>query len=192
MELGLLSGLGLAAPAGLNAYIPLLVVSIAEAAGWIDLPKPYALIGEWWAVALIAVLLLVEILADKVPGVDHVNDAIQSVVRPAAGGLLMAASMSRSGISPAVWVFAGILVAGGVHVAKAASRPVVNAATAGFGAPVVSFIEDAVAALTSVLAFVAPALVVVALAGIAFMLWRFRVRRRQTLASGVQGEPPTA
>lgn len=191
MELGLLSGLGLAAPAGLNAYIPLLVVSIAEAAGWIDLPKPYALIGEWWAVALIAVLLLVEILADKVPGVDHVNDAIQSVVRPAAGGLLMAASMSRSGISPAVWVFAGILVAGGVHVAKAASRPVVNAATAGFGAPVVSFIEDAVAALTSVLAFVAPALVVVALAGIAFMLWRFRVRR-QRLASGVQGEPPTA
>lgn len=192
MELGLLSGLGLAVPAGLNAYIPLLVVSIAEAAGWIDLPKPYALIGEWWAVALIAVLLLVEILADKVPGVDHVNDAIQSVVRPAAGGLLMAASMSRSGISPAVWVFAGIVVAGGVHVAKAASRPVVNAATAGFGAPVVSFIEDAVAALTSVLAFVAPALVVVALAGIAFMLWRFRVRRRRTLASGVQGEPPTA
>ena len=192
MELGLLSGLGLAAPAGLNAYIPLLAVSIAEAAHWIDLPKPYALIGEWWSIALIAVLLLVELLADKVPGVDHVNDVLQTVMRPAAGGLLMAASMSRSGVDPAIWVFAGILVAGGVHVAKAASRPVVNAATGGVGAPFVSAIEDVAAAVTTLLAFVAPVLVVVALAGIALMLWRFWARRRRMLASNVQSEPPRA
>lgn len=192
MELGLLSGLGLAVPAGLNAYIPLLAVSIAEAAGWIDLPKPYALIGEWWSIALIAVLLLVELLVDKVPGVDHVNDVVQTVVRPAAGGLLMAASMSRSGVDPAIWVFAGILVAGGVHAAKAASRPVVNASTGGAGAPVVSIIEDVVAAVTTVLAFVAPILGAVAVAGIAFLLWRLWVRRRQTLAAQAQGSPPGA
>ena len=76
----LLTGLGLAVPAGLNAYIPLLAVAIAEAAGWIDLPQPYALIGEWWSVALIAVLLVIEVFADKVPGVDHVNDVIQTVM----------------------------------------------------------------------------------------------------------------
>jgi hypothetical protein len=192
MELGLLSGLGLAVPAGLNAYIPLLAVSIAEAAGWIDLPQPYALIGQWWAIALIATLLLVEVLVDKVPGVDHVNDVIQTVMRPAAGGIVMAASMSRSGADPAIWVFAGIIIAGGVHAAKAASRPVVNVATGGVGAPVVSFIEDVVAVITSVLAFVAPALVVVAIAGIAFMLWRLWVRRRQTLAARAQAAPPGA
>lgn len=192
MELGLLSGLGLAVPAGLNAYIPLLAVSIAEAAGWIDLPKPYALIGEWWSIALVAVLLLVELLVDKVSGVDHVNDVVQTVMRPAAGGLLMAASMSRSGLDPAIWVFAGILVAGGVHAAKAASRPVVNASTGGAGAPVVSIIEDVVAAVTTVLAFVAPVLGAVAVAGIAFLLWRLWVRRRQTLAAQAQGSPPGA
>lgn len=190
--MGLLTGLGLAVPAGLNAYIPLLAVAIAEAAGWVDLPKPYALIGEWWSIALIAVLLLVEVLADKVPGVDHVNDAIQTVMRPAAGGLLMAASMSKSGIAPAIWVVAGIVVAGGVHVAKAASRPVVNAATGGFGAPVVSAIEDLAALVTSIAAFVAPALVVVALAGVAVLLWRLIVRRRRALASRMQSEPPGA
>jgi Domain of unknown function (DUF4126) len=192
MELGLLSGLGLAVPAGLNAYIPLLAVSIAEAAGWIDLPKPYALIGEWWSIALIAVLLLVELLVDKVPGVDHVNDVVQTAMRPAAGGLLMAASMSRSGVDPAIWVFAGILVAGGVHAAKAASRPVVNASTGGAGAPVVRIIEDVVAAVTTVLAFVAPILGAVAVAGIAFLLWRLWVRRRQTLAAQAQSSPPGA
>ncbi|MDO8964105.1 MAG: DUF4126 domain-containing protein [Coriobacteriia bacterium] len=177
----LLTGLGLAVPAGLNAYIPLLAVAIAEAAGWVDLREPYALLGSWWAIALIAVLLLVEILADKIPGVDHVNDVLQTVMRPAAGGLLMAASMSRSGIDPAIWVFAGVLLAGGVHAAKAATRPVVNAATGGTGAPVVSILEDILAAVTSILALVAPVLVGVALAAIAFMLWRLWVRRRRSL-----------
>jgi hypothetical protein len=175
---GLLSGLGLAVPAGLNAYIPLLAVSVAEAAGWIELPQPYALIGEWWAVALIAVLLVIEVLADKVPGVDHVNDVIQTVMRPAAGGLLMATSMSRSGLNPVIWIVAGIVIAGGVHAVKAVARPAVNVTTGGVGAPVVSLLEDIAAAVTSVLAFVAPLLAVLGIAGIAFMLWRFWKRRR--------------
>jgi hypothetical protein len=179
----LLTGLGLAVPAGLNAYIPLLAVAIAQAAGWIDLPQPYALVGAWWSIALIAVLLVIEVLADKVPGVDHVNDVVQTVMRPAAGGLVMAATMSRSGLNPVIWVVAGIVVAGGVHVAKAASRPVVNVTTGGLGAPVVSLLEDAVAAVTTVLALVAPVLAAIAVAGIAFMLWRLWVRRRSTLAA---------
>lgn len=182
-----LTGLGLAVPAGLNAYIPLLAVAIAEAAGWIELPQPYTLIGEWWSIALIAVLLVIELFVDKVPGVDHVNDIIQTVIRPAAGGLVMAATMSKSGLNPVIWVVAGIVVAGGVHVAKAASRPVVNVSTGGVGAPVVSFIEDVVATITTVLAFVAPILAIVAIAGIAFMLWRLWVRRRNALAPRADG-----
>lgn len=55
----LLTGLGLAIPAGLNAYIPPLTVAIAQKAGWIRLDEPYALLGEWWAIALVAVLLAV-------------------------------------------------------------------------------------------------------------------------------------
>lgn len=157
----ILTGLGLAIPAGLNAYIPLLAVAVAQHFGWISLAEPYALLGEWWAVALIAVLLMVELVADKVPAVDHVNDAIQTFVRPAAGGLLFVATASpvAEWVHPAVWVVAGVLVAGSVHAAKATTRPAVNVSTAGAGAPVASAAEDAAALVATVIALVAPVLV---------------------------------
>jgi uncharacterized membrane protein len=167
----LLTGLGLAIPAGLNAYIPLLTVAVAQMAGWIRLEEPYALLGEWWSVALISVLLIVEIVADKIPAVDHVNDAIQTFVRPAAGGLLFAAAAAGGGyVHPVVWVVAGVLVAGGVHAAKATARPAVNASTAGVGTPVVSAAEDIAAFALSVLAIVVPVLVLGVLVGIVALI----------------------
>ncbi len=175
----ILTGLGLAIPAGLNAYIPLLTVAVAQRLGWIALSEPYALLGEWWAIALIAVLLVVEVVADKVPAVDSVNDAIQTFVRPAAGGLLFVAATSESGrMHPVVWVVAGVLVAGSVHAAKATTRPAVNAATGGVGAPVASFAEDAVAFVTAVLALVAPLLVGLAALAVVVMLYSRRRRSR--------------
>lgn len=175
----ILTGLGLAIPAGLNAYIPLLTVAVAQRLGWIDLSEPYALLGEWWAIALIAVLLVVEIVADKVPAVDSVNDAIQTFVRPAAGGLLFVAATSESGrMHPVVWVVAGVLVAGSVHAAKATTRPAVNAATGGVGAPVASIVEDVVAFVTTILALVAPLLVGLAALAVVVMLYSRRRRSR--------------
>lgn len=177
----LLTALGLAIPAGLNAYIPLLAVAVAERVGWLRLDAPYSLLGEWWAIALIAVLLVVEIVADKVPVVDHANDVVQTFVRPVAGGLVAAAATSGSHyIHPAVMIVAGILLAGGVHAVKATTRPVINATTAGVGAPVTSAIEDVVAAVMSVLAIVVP--VAAALLGIALVIWLagwWRKRRAQ-------------
>jgi hypothetical protein len=52
-----LSGLTLAAPAGLNAYIPLLAVALAERFGWVHLREPFDGIGSWWVIGVIAVLL---------------------------------------------------------------------------------------------------------------------------------------
>jgi uncharacterized membrane protein len=158
----ILSGLTLAAPAGLNAYIPLLAVAIAERLGWLHLASPWDAIGEWWAIALIAVLLVIEIVADKFPAVDHVNDVIQTVVRPAAGGLLAVSASGHAGASSVVLLVAGILIAGGVHSVKASVRPVVNVTTGGTGAPVVSTIEDVVAAIVTVLALLVPVLAAIA------------------------------
>ncbi|MBS3956181.1 MAG: DUF4126 domain-containing protein [Clostridiales bacterium] len=175
----ILTGLGLAIPAGLNAYIPLLVVAVAQQLGWIELAEPYALLGEWWAIALIAVLLAIEMVADKVPAVDHVNDAIQTFVRPAAGGLLfVAAAGNAEWVHPAVWVVAGVLVAGSVHAAKATARPAVNVSTAGTGAPLVSFAEDVAAFVATVVALVAPVLVVLTVATTVLVF----VRRRRRAA----------
>jgi hypothetical protein len=184
-----LSGLTLAAPAGLNAYIPLLAVALAERFGWLHLREPFDALGSWWLIALIAVLLLVEVVADKVPAVDHVNDVIQTIVRPAAGGLLAVSASQKGTVEPIVLLVAGILIAGGVHAVKASARPVVNVSTAGAGAPVVSTIEDVLAVVGTLLALLVPvlaAVVIIASAVVAIVLirrWRRRARRAPTAAA---------
>lgn len=180
---GILTALGLSIPAGLNAYIPLLAVSIAERFGWLKLAAPFDTLGEWWVMAIIAVLLVVEIVADKVPAVDSVNDAVQSIVRPAAGGLVAVASAGQTvDIQPWVLVVAGVLLAGGVHAAKATTRPVVNVTTAGAGAPVVSAVEDVGAAIISFIAIAAPLLVIFVAGALGYYFWKFAKKSRAWLS----------
>jgi hypothetical protein len=186
----ILTGITLAAPAGVNAYIPLLAVALAERFGWVTLREPFNLLGSWWFIALVAVLLAVELVADKIPAVDHVNDAIQTIVRPAAGGLVAVASSGQGRIEPWLLLAAGVLIAGGVHAVKASARPVINVATGGVGAPVISTAEDIGAVGVSVMAFVLPLLTfLVVVAGIAFSVWailrwrRSRAEKRAGAAS---------
>ncbi len=188
----ILTGLTLAAPAGLNAYIPLLVLGLAGRFGIIELTGRYAFLEQWWMLALVAALLAIEIVADKVPAVDNVNDVIQSVVRPVAGGLL---AVSAAGVvkAPAVVLFvAGVLLAGSVHAVKASARPALNVATAGTGGPVVSTLEDIASLVLSVMAILVPVLAAIAIAVLLFLLWR--LARRLLIASrnrkGSSSPPP--
>src|SRR5512140_339564 len=92
---GILTAFGLSASAGLNAYIPLLVVGvIAHYTDWIKLTKPYDTLANPWVLIIIGVLLIIEMLADKIPAVNHINDIIQTGIRPAAGAIVFAASAS--------------------------------------------------------------------------------------------------
>lgn len=80
--LAALTGLGLSTAAGLNAYIPLLVVGVlANLTDAVKLPDGYSWLSNWGVLAVIAVLLMAEFVLDKVPAVDSVNDTIQTVVR---------------------------------------------------------------------------------------------------------------
>lgn len=182
-----ISALTLAAPAGLNAYIPLLTVAVAQYFGWIHLDKPLDVLGSPWLIALIAVLLIVEFVADKVPAVDHANDVVQTVVRPAVGGLLALSAAGQVDIPPVVLVVAGVLIAGSVHAVKASVRPAVNVSTAGVGAPVVSTIEDVGALIVTVLALLAPwiaaALIVAAVVAAVLLVrrWHRRLRRSDSV-----------
>ena len=189
-----LSGLTLAAPAGVNAYIPLLAVSLAEHFGWLTLRSPFDLMGSWWFIALVSVLLVIEIVADKVPAVDHANDVVQTFVRPAAGGLLAVASSHQGGIQPWLLLAAGVLVAGGVHAVKAAARPVVNVTTGGTGAPVISTVEDAGALVITVLALLVPVLAFLLVVGIvAFAVWGvWHWRKRRAARREAGGAGPSA
>jgi len=196
--LELLTGTGLAASAGLNAYIPLLALGLlARYSDLIELPSGWQWLSNGWVIGILAVLLAIEFVADKVPVVDHVNDVIQTAVRPASGGLVFGvgsssqtATVSDPGqfFTSHEWVpiAVGVLIALGVHGLKAAARPVVNATTAGFGAPVVSTAEDATSVIMSVVAILLPALVLVLLVAMLIgfaLLWRRRSRRRKERAA---------
>ncbi len=187
--LAALTGAGLSAAAGLNAYIPFILVAlVARFTDVITLPPEFAWISSWPAIAVAAVLLLSEVVLDKVALVDHINDAVGTFVRPATGGLIFAAtaaaqnyesSSSFMAQNPWVGVLLGIITAGIVHTGKTVARPVVNTTTAGLGTPVVSAAEDGAALGLSLLAIFVPILVIVALiALLAALLWMWqRVRR---------------
>ncbi|MCB8976074.1 MAG: DUF4126 domain-containing protein [Ardenticatenaceae bacterium] len=185
--LDLFSAFGLAGSAGLNAYIPLLLVALAARFPLNDpllnLAEPYNIIGSWWAIGIIAVLLVIEMLVDKVPAVDTVNDVIQTFVRPAAGAVLFAANAQIvTDIHPVLALGAGLVVAGSVHAVKGVARPVVTATTAGTGNWLVSLAEDVVAFFTSLLAIFLPVLGVILLGLILFFGVRLYQRRRKRAA----------
>ncbi|MFC0006015.1 DUF4126 domain-containing protein [Micromonospora siamensis] len=188
--LEVLTGSGLAASAGLNAYIPLLLMGVlARYTDLVDLPSGWQWLGNGWVIGILAVLLAVEVVADKVPVVDHFNDVLQTVVRPTAGGLAFGAGSTSETVTVSnpdtffsshqwVPVVTGVLIALGVHLLKSAARPVINATTAGFGAPVASTAEDATSAVMSVVAILLPVLVLVFLVGlVGFLFWCLRRRK---------------
>ena len=122
---------GLSASAGLNAYLPLLIVALtAKYTDLIKLNEPWDVMTSWWVIGTLAVLLLIEMTVDKIPAVDSVNDAIQTIGRPAAGAILFAASSGVVGdLHPVFAIVAGLLLAGGVHAAKSVARPAVTVTT---------------------------------------------------------------
>jgi hypothetical protein len=179
--LGIFSAFGLSASAGLNAYIPLMVIALmARFTDLITLNERWNALTSWWIIGLLAVLILVEFLVDKFPVVNHVNDVIiQTFVRPTAGAIAFAASTSViTDISPILALALGLLAAGGVHAVKTvAVRPTVSAATGTAGNVPVSVAEDATSTTVSVLSIVAPVLVgSLLIAFLSWMLWFFFLR----------------
>lgn len=178
MELltGILTAFGLSASAGLNAYIPLLVVGlIARYTPLLKLSSPWDTLTNPWIILALCVFVIIEMLADKIPAVNHINDLIQTVIRPAAGAIAFAASARVvTDIHPALALASGLFVSGGVHIVKAGVvRPMVTATTGGVGNVPVSIAEDAVSTFLSLLAIVLPILIGVFLIVImAFILWR--------------------
>jgi ABC-type Co2+ transport system permease subunit len=176
---GILSAFGLSASAGLNAYIPLLVMALlGRFTNLLKLQQPWDALTSWWIIGLLVLLSLVEFFADKVPAINHANDIIQTVVRPAAGAVLFAASaQSITQVSPILSLGCGLLVAGSVHAVKAgAVRPAVTATTGGAGNVPVSILEDVISTGLSILAVVLPVIIAVVLvlfaAWVIWLLWR--------------------
>jgi hypothetical protein len=198
--LELLTGSGMAMAAGLNAYIPLMCLGLlSRYSDLLALPAGWQWLESTPALGILAVLLLVEVVADKVPVVDTVNDVLQTVVRPTAGGMVFAAgssSRTTAVTDPSTllenwqWVpvVLGVLLALTTHTVKAAARPVVNATTAGAGAPVASALEDVSSVALVVVSVLLPVLIVavvlVVLALLVLAVRRWAGARAERRAAG--------
>ena len=195
-----LTGTGLAASAGLNAYVPLLAVGLLDRYSTaIDLGPGYAWLSNGWVLIILTVLLALEIVADKVPAVDSINDIVQTIVRPTSGGIVFGstavsqiAGMNIGGTDtvtdPAAYaqsgawisVVAGVVIALVIHLLKSGARPIVNTFSGGLGAPAVSTAEDVTSVLLVVAAVFLPILVLIFLLALAaFVLWLLKLRRRR-------------
>ncbi len=177
-----LSAFGLAAAAGLNAYIPLLVVALlARFTDWIALTPPYDALSHPAIIGLLLLLSLIEFFADKIPAVDAINDGIQTFVRPAAGAILFGAQTGAiREIHPVLAMACGLLTAGAVHSLKATARRVVQAGApplAPIATPALSVLEDLAALGLSLIALLA-AWGILALGVLAGLGW-WRIRKRQ-------------
>ena len=138
----------------------------------INLPSDWQWLENPWVLGILGVLLTVEFVADKIPAVDHVNDVLQTVVRPTSGGLVFGAAGSAQTATVTdpseffasnqwVPIVVGIAISLAVHGMKATARAGINAMTLGFGAPVASTVEDIFSVGMSLAAILLPLLVLV-------------------------------
>jgi hypothetical protein len=185
-----ITGLGLSSSAGLNAYLPLVLLSLAQQSGAVELEGSLAeAMTSPPALAVWIVLLLIEMTVDKIPGIDSLNDVVSTVIRPTAGTALMYASMSGvdNQLDPdmllAISVLAGGASAGGVHATKAVTRPAVTVSTGGLGNSVVSIIEDIISLIVALFALVLPIIIIFFMLSFVFLIpwWLWEQQRLDRL-----------
>lgn len=181
--LPVLLGLGLSASTGLNTFLPLLLLSAAARfeVAEITLGAKFDWLTTDAALITLIVACVIELVADKIPAVDHFLDSAGTFVRPLAGALASASVLT--GADPVVAAVAGIIIGAptslGVHTLKAGTRVASSATTFGCANPLISIVEDILSFALSVLAIFAPIFVPVALALVVWVLWRVMVKIRQ-------------
>jgi len=177
--LSLPAAFGLAGASGLNATLPLLIVSLLARLGLIHLGSPYDALASDVAFYGLIVLAVVEFAIDKVPALDSVGHAVMLPLAAASGAILFASQTGavtdvHPGLAGIIGVLAGAGVSSTVHVMRAGVRPVANVVLLG---PPLSFLEDTASAALSLAATLAPILVPFLLALIvlgAVLLWQRR------------------
>lgn len=153
-----LTGAGLAASAGLNAYLPILILALADrTTSFVDLPTPYNWLSSNVGLLVILLLLPLELIPDKIARVDHISDLIHTAIRPGAAALaFMAVAHQNEHIHLVIAMIFGLVIGGAVHWLKASSRPGITATTRNLGNPIISLVEDALSALLALVAIFFP------------------------------------
>lgn len=201
--LELLTGTGLATAAGLGAFAPMLALGgLDRFTDLVTLPAGWEWLGSDIALIIIAILTVVDVIADKIPAIDSINDVIQTVVRPASGGIVFGAGSAASTVAvqdpgqfftAQTWVpiVMGSVIALVTHLTKSTTRLASHAVSAGVAGPVLSTGEDAMSIGLIAAAVLAPVAVVVLLAVIVLLAvslgrWLNSLRARRTAREQLQ------
>ena len=180
--LAVLLGLGLSASTGLNTFLPLLLLSAAarfHIAG-IELGQKFDWLSSDTAIIVLIIASITEIIADKVPAVDHFLDSIGTFVRPIAATVATASVLTGADVNPTVAAIVGLMIGAptslGFHTLKAGTRVASTATTFGCANPILSLIEDVISFALTVTAIFIPLAVPLALALLIWLLWRLAKR----------------
>ncbi|WP_460795006.1 DUF4126 domain-containing protein [Microbacterium sp. GXF0217] len=202
-----LIGSTLAASAGLNAWMPLFLLGLADRfLPAVELPTGWSWLSSDIALWILGAMLVLEIIADKIPALDSINDVIQTLLRPASGGIVFGAGASAQTVavddpsaffSESTWIpiIAGVVIALIVHATKATLRVAANTMTGGLAAPVLSTAEDGASFTLAALAILVPALAVLVLIGlvvVVIVFFRRRSIRTRTASPRLPAGPPPA
>jgi len=178
-------GFALAACVGLRTFLPLLAAGLLARMGYIELGARFQWMASTPALVVFGSAMAFEILADKIPGLDHALHAAESFVKPVAATILAASLLPE--LDPttamAVGLIAGGTAAGVVQVVRGTPRVASTMFTGGLANPLLSLADDAMAAVGVALAFIVPVLaalgVVAMIAAAAWLLTRRRARPTQ-------------
>ncbi len=186
--LAVLLGVGLSASTGLNTFLPLLLLSAAarfNIAG-IELGQKFDWLSSDTAIIVLIVASIAEIIADKVPAVDHFLDSIGTFLRPLAATVATASVLTGADVNPTIAAVVGLMIGAptslGFHTLKAGTRVASSAATLGCANPLLSLIEDVISLSLTLLAIFIPLSVPIAIALLVWLLWLIARRIRTSPA----------
>jgi Domain of unknown function (DUF4126) len=163
--------------AGLRAVLSLALVAVASHFGIIHPPGEFAWLNATPVMWILIAVAAVEVISDKVPFLDHAFHLLQIVVKPAAAAIIVAGTVHPQSQQMLVFLMiVGALNALGIHAGVMSVRAASTATTGGVGNPVVSTVEDGIAAGGGILAFVAP--VAVAIVALLLSIALFRAGRK--------------
>lgn len=179
--------MGFSFAAGLNLYATVAILGLASRYGWVALPPQYQVFDNNWIIGGALVLYVIEFVADKIPWVDSVWDAVHSVIRPIGGAVIAVATLGdQAPATEAVVALLGGALAASTHFSKSGTRVLANASPEPFSNWVLSIAEDLFVVGLGVLALKYPAaaaiVVIVCLALIvALTVWIAKAVRRRFL-----------
>ena len=182
-------GFALAACVGLRTFLPLLAAGLLARFGYVDLGDHFGWMEKTPALIVFGSAVAFEVLADKVPGLDHALHVVESFVKPVAGTLVAASLFTN--LDPMTAVVLGLVgggtIAGAVHVAKGTTRVASTALTGGLANPFLSVVDDVLAIGGLVLAFLAPIVAALIVIVVVIGALRLIMKRRRPPAP-----PPAA